>query len=292
MLIIKLCFGIINLYTCTKVTNMTTRILSIALMLIAIGLGAFFVLRIKSTIDEEAQIKESEKLIIKQLMLIRDAEKAYQGIYGKYTASWDTLINFIENGQYPITKRTEEIIELAYGADSSVVIIDTLEIIPVKQYIFEDKHNVYVTANGTFVEYLVSPGQYIIKGSKIYTMINALTGKRVDQVAKETGRVSELADLNTGSELTKGQLLFIMTEELYDPNTDISLLPYIPFSNPTQKFDIYAERIERNRLMVNVIEVRDIAPRNPSRREDNEANSKKPLRFGSRTEVTTAGNWE
>ena len=271
---------------------MTTRILSIALMLIAIGLGAFFVLRIKSTIDEEAQIKESEKLIIKQLMLIRDAEKAYQGIYGKYTASWDTLINFIENGQYPITKRTEEIIELAYGADSSVVIIDTLEIIPVKQYIFEDKHNVYVTANGTFVEYLVSPGQYIIKGSKIYTMINALTGKRVDQVAKETGRVSELADLNTGSELTKGQLLFIMTEELYDPNTDISLLPYIPFSNPTQKFDIYAERIERNRLMVNVIEVRDIAPRNPSRREDNEANSKKPLRFGSRTEVTTAGNWE
>lgn len=271
---------------------MTTRILSFATMLVAIGLFAFLVLRIKGTIDEEARIKESEKLIIEKLMLIRDAEQAYQAIYGKYTASWDTLINFIENGQYPITKRTEEIIELAYGADSSVVKIDTLEIIPVKQYIFESKHNVYVTAEGSFVEFLVAPGQYIIKGTKIYTMINSLTGKRVDQVAKETGRIGELADLSEGAALEKGQLLFIMTEEMYDPNTDVSMLPYIPFTDPAQKFDIYAERIERNRLMVNVIEVRDIAPMNPLRSEENEANSKKPLRFGSRTEVTTAGNWE
>lgn len=271
---------------------MTTRILSIGFMLIAIGLGAFFVLRIKGTIDEEARIKESEKLIIKKLMLIRDAEQAYQTVYGKYTANWDTLVNFIENGQFPITKRTEKIIELAYGADSSVVIIDTLEIIPVKQYIFEDKHNVYVNADGSFVKYLVTPGQYIVKGTKIYSMYNDLTGKTVDQVAKESGRVGELSAFNNGDLITKGQLLFIMTEELYDPATDISQLPYIPFSDPAQTFDIYAERIERNRLMVNVIEVRDIASQNPLRSEDNEANSRKPLRFGSRTEVTTAGNWE
>lgn len=271
---------------------MKTRIFSIAFLVIAIGLFSFLVLRIKGTIDEEARIKQSEQLIIEKLMLIRDAEKAYQGIYGEYTSNWDTLINFIEYGQYPITKRTEEIIELAYGADSSVVKIDTLEIIPAKEYIFEDKHNVYVTAEGSFVEYLVSPGQYIVKGSKIYTMINALTGKRVDQVAKETGRIGDIASLSEGSKIEKGQLLFIMTEELYDPNTDISQLPYIPFTSPARKFDIYAERIERNRLMVNVIEVRDISPMNPLRSEDNEANSRKPLRFGSRTEVTTAGNWE
>lgn len=271
---------------------MTTRILSITFLVIAIGLFTFLVLRIKGTIDEEARIKQSEELIIEKLMLIRDAEKAYQAIYGKYTSDWDSLINFIENGQYPITKRTEEIIELAYGADSSVVKIDTLEVIPVKEYIFIDKHNVYVTADGNFVEYLVSPGQYIIKGTKIYSMVNALTGKQVDMVAKESGRIGDIAEIAQGNEITKGQLLFIMTEELYDPNTDISQLPYIPFTDPARKFDIYADRIERNRLMVNVIEVRDVAPMNPSRSEENEANSKKPLRFGSRTEVTTAGNWE
>ena len=83
---------------------MTTRILSFTFMLIAIGLFIFFVMRIKGTIDEEARIKQSEELIIEKLMLIRDAEKAFQSIYGHYTADWDSLINFIEYGQYPITK--------------------------------------------------------------------------------------------------------------------------------------------------------------------------------------------
>lgn len=271
---------------------MKTRIFSYFFMLIALGLAAFFVLRIKTRIDDEKEIKQSEEQIIKKLMLIRDAEKAYQSVYGKYTADWDTLINFIEDGQYPITKRTETIIELEYGADSSVVTIDTLEIVPVKDYIFKKKHNVYVSAEGTFVKYLVTPGQYIIKGTKIYTMYNNLQGKNVDQVAKETGRVGQLADLSPGDKLTKGQLLFIQTEELYDPNTDISQLAYIPFTDPPQKFDLFADRIERNRLMVNVIEVRDTAPKNPARSEKNDSNAQKPLRFGSRTEVTTAGNWE
>jgi hypothetical protein len=261
-------------------------------MLLAIVLGAYLVLRIKSTIDEETSIKQSEILIIEKLMLIRDAEKAYQKVYGSYTSNWDTLINFIENGQFPITKRTETIIELAYGVDSSVIVIDTIEIIPVRQYIFEKSHNVYAAGDGVFGEYYVEPGQYVIKGSKVYSMTNKITGKKVNQIAKESGRVHDIVAKSDGSQLIKGEMLFIMTEELFDPDTDISQLPYIPFSNPIVKFEIYAERIERNRLLVNVIEVRDIASTNPSRSEDNEANSKKPLRFGSRTEVTTAGNWE
>ena len=271
---------------------MGTRLLSIFFMLVAIGLGAFLVLRIKSTIDEEKAIKDSEALIIEKLKIIRDAEKAYQSVYGQYTESWDTLINFIENGQYPITKRTEHVKQLAYGADSAWIEIDTIEIIPVRDYIFEKKHNIYSAADGEFGEYFVSDGQYVIKGSKIYGMHNSLTDKYTHQVTKESGRVHDIVNIQPGAKINKGQLLFILTEELYDPNTDISQLPYIPLTDPPQKFEIYAEKIERNRLMVNVIEVRDIAPRNPERDEENEINNKKPLRFGSRTEVTTAGNWE
>ena len=271
---------------------MKTRIFSLGFMLLAIALGVYLVLRIKNTIDDETRIKQSETLIIEKLMLIRDAEKAYQTVYGKYTSDWDTLINFIENGQFPITKRTERIIELAYGVDSSVIVIDTLEIIPVRDYNLEKTHNIYAASDGVFGEYFVEPGQYVIKGSKVYSMINNITGKKVNQIAKESGRVHDIVAKSEGTVLTKGEMLFIMTEELYDPNTNISELPYIPFSDPLVKFEIYAERVERNRLLVNVIEVRDIAPANPQRSEENEANSKKPLRFGSRTEVTTAGNWE
>jgi len=271
---------------------MKTRIFSIGLMLVAIMLGAYLVYQIKGTIDEETRIEQSEKLIIEKLMLIRDAEKAYTNVYGSYTGNWDTLMNFIEHGQYPITKRTETVIELAYGVDSSVVTIDTIEVIPAKQYIFEKTSNVYAAADGSFGEYFVEDGQYVIKGSKIYSMTNTITGKRVNQIAKTSGRVHDVIAKNDGTPLTKGQMLFIMTEELYDPNTDISQLPYIPFTDPAIKFEIFTERIERNRLIVNVIEVRDVASSNPTRSEENEANSKKPLRFGSRTEVTTAGNWE
>ena len=156
---------------------MKTRIFSIGFLLVAIGLGAYLVLRIKSTIDDETRIKQTESLIIKKLMLIRSAEKAFQAVYGEYTNNWDTLMNFIENGQFPITKRTERIIELAYGVDSSVVIIDTLEVIPVRDYIFEKKHNIYAAADGIFGEYFVKPGQYIVKGANIYSMINQITGK-------------------------------------------------------------------------------------------------------------------
>ena len=287
-----LCFTSKNTYTCKKIANMKTRIFSIVFLIVAIGLGYYLVNSIKSAIDKETRIKESEAQIIEKLKLIRDAEKAYQAVYGEYTNNWDTLINFVEHGQFPITKRTEKIIQLAYGADSSVVTIDTLEIVPVKKHIFEKKHTVYAAADGTFGEYFVTPGQYVIKGSKIYSMTNKITGKKVNQIAKETGRVHDMVKLNAGDPLTKGELLFLMTEEVYDPNTDLSQLAYIPFSDPPKKFELYADRIERNRLTVNVIEVRDVAPINPQRREENEANNKKPLRFGSRTEVTTAGNWE
>lgn len=271
---------------------MKTRYYSILTMIVALGLGYFLVNSIKGAIDEEARIKQSEAIIIDKLKLIRAAEKAYQTMYGRFTNNWDTLVNFIEHGQFPITKRTEYIIQLSYGADSSVVVIDTLEVVPVRDYIFEKDHNIYAANDGLFGEYFVSPGQYVVKGTKIYSMINKRNGKRVNQVAKETGRVHDIVSKVDGSKLDKGELLFILTEEKFDPATDISQLPYIPFSNPPIKFEIFAELIQRNHLMVNVIEVRDINPINPLRNEENEANNRKPLRFGSRTEVTTAGNWE
>ena len=40
-----------------------------------------------------------------------------------------------------------------------------------------------------------------------------------------------------------------------------------------------------------VVEVRNPKPFDPDRKESNEANINKPLRFGSRTSITTAGNW-
>lgn len=271
---------------------MKTRIFSIIALVVALVLAGILVSRIKYAIDEEKRIAKSEAVVIDKLKLIREAEKAYQEVHNRYTNNWDSLINFVENGKYPITKRSEQIIELAYGADSVVVTIDTLDIIPAKEYIFIKKHDVFAADNGQFVEFFVKVGQPIRKGQKIYSMISATTNKKVNQIAKNAGVVTKIEDIKPNSKLNKGQLLFSMREEAFDPNTDISKLAIIPLTNPPAKFDLFADRIEKNRLMVNVIEVRDTQPVDPTRKESNEANNRKPLRFGSRTEVTTAGNWE
>jgi len=72
------------------------------------------------------------------------------------------------------------------------------------------------------------------------------------------------------------------------PNFNLARLPYIPGSD--QQFDLYAGKIERaGGAQIDVFEARDVNPVNPRRRMNN---NERALRVGSRTEVTTAGNWE
>ena len=104
---------------------MKTRIISISLLVVALGLAYFFVSRIKFAIDEEKRIEVSEATVIEKLKFIREAQLAYQEINSRYTNNWDTLINFVKYGEYPITKRSETIIEKPYGGDSIIVQIDT-----------------------------------------------------------------------------------------------------------------------------------------------------------------------
>ena len=72
---------------------------------------------------------------------------------------------------------------------------------------------------------------------------------------------------------------------------DFLQLKYIPETDDAE-FEIFVAEIEKSGVNVDVIEVKDTAPVNPARREDNDGRNRKPLRFGSRTDVTTNGNWE
>ena len=72
---------------------------------------------------------------------------------------------------------------------------------------------------------------------------------------------------------------------------DFSQLKYIP-ETENAEFEIFAAEIQKSGVNVDVIEVRDTQPADPKRNEDNDGRNRKPLRFGSRTDVTTNGNWE
>ena len=269
---------------------MKTKISSYLFLVIAVALAWYLFSRIKFAIDEEARIAQSEALVIEKLMLIREAEITFQEVHGRYTNNWDTLLSFINAGQYPIIERSEEIIPQAYGGDSIIVHIDTVDVIAAKKQIFEQDHLVMAADDGVFQEFFVKPGQVITKGQRIYSMISSITGKKGNQVAKQSGKITKLENVSMGQQLVKGDLLFMLVEEKFNPATDIASLPMIPSTD--KKFELFADKIVNNNIKVNVIEVRDIAPTDPTRNEDNEANNRKPLRFGSRTEVTTVGNWE
>lgn len=194
-----------------------TKIVSIVMLVVWIGLAGFLVYSIKSSIDEAERIESAEARIIEQLKMIREAEIAYMTVNGQYTSDWDKLLSFIDTGSFYLTEKSETIITLPYGKDSIVVNIDTLGTVPV-------------------VDSLFSTNKW--------------------------------------------------------PRFSLQTLPYVPGVSPAVKFEVWADKIYKAGLQVNAIEVRNPRPVDPSRDEDSEYNTRKPLRFGSRTSVTTAGNWE
>lgn len=195
----------------------TTKILTIVFAITSIGLAFYLFYSINSSIQEAERIERMEKAVIEQLKMIREAQIAYKAVNGSYTSDWDKLISFVDTGSFYITERSETIITLDYGADSTYVEIDTL-------------------------------GTVLVKDS-VYTATKY-------------------------------------------PKFSISTLKYVPGVNPPVAFNMWADRITKAGLQVDAVEVWNPSPIDPERDEESEFNSKKPLRFGSRTSVTTAGNWE
>lgn len=266
-----------------------TKILSIIFLAGSIGLAWYLGSNIKETIDEREMISEREQAVINKLMLIREAEIVYQEVNGNYTDNWDSLINFIQNGRVPIVEKKETIITLSYGADSIIVSYDTLEIISAKERIFTASYNVNSANDGTFVGYKANVGDRVRRGDLAYELNQ--NGRVVGHKFKDGGKVTSVTDLSRGDEVEKGDLLMTLEETKFNPNVDLSRLAYVP-GYDNVKFDIYADEIEKGNVFVDVIEVRNPRPFDPTRSEDSEFANRRPLRFGSRTNVTTSGNWE
>ncbi len=266
------------------------KISTYALFVVAILLGIYLASSIKTTIVERESIAGVESQIIERLKLIREAQIVFQEVNKRYTNDWDSLIHFVENGEYPIIERIETIIPLAYGQDSIIVDFDTIGYVPVKDRVFKKTLNIDAADNGTFGGFLVKEGDRVVKGVKAYRL--TVGGKTTDHTFLQGGTINTLAEINPGDPITKNTLLITYWDYLFNPNIDLKTLPYVPGGKNNEKFEIFTAKVERGVFKIDVIEVKDPAPINPARKESNEAKNRKPLRFGSRTDVSTAGNWE
>ena len=143
------------------------------------------------------------------------------------------------------------------------------------------------------IAYMSVNGQYTSDWDKLMAFIDSgnfyLTEKSETIIPQPYGKDSIYVEIDTLG--TKSVMDSLFGSNKW-PRFDLATLPYVPGSQPPVMFDIWAKKILKAGLFVNAIEVKNPRPINPDRDEDSEYNTRKPLRFGSRTSVTTAGNWE
>jgi hypothetical protein len=70
-------------------------VLQISLFIVAVVLAFFIYKSIQRPIQFEKAKKARYDATVERLKDIRKAELAYKDVYGKFTGSWDTLINFV-----------------------------------------------------------------------------------------------------------------------------------------------------------------------------------------------------
>ena len=80
-------------------------------------------------------------------------------------------------------------------------------------------------------------------------------------------------------------------DSLFKQPFDLKKLPELPHA-PGKYFSLYVKDSIRSGVNVDYIEVVDTYPYDRTRADDAEIDSRRPLRFGSRTDITTAGNWQ
>jgi hypothetical protein len=91
------------------------------------------------------QLKEKRYAkVIKSLIDIRDAQLAHKQVTGIFAGDFDKLVTFIDTAEYTITQRRDSSIKdvalsKQFGVDmfKEIVIIDTLDFVPVKDSLFK-----------------------------------------------------------------------------------------------------------------------------------------------------------
>ncbi|MFC3415307.1 hypothetical protein [Algoriphagus hitonicola] len=116
-----------------------SKVLSIVFFLVAIGLGYFLWKGVEDVVEKEERIALIESAIIEKLQMLRDAQLAYEASNGKYADNWDSLKNFIQEGEIWLVERLETTELLDYGKEETTVTYDTLGSVSVIDSLFNDR---------------------------------------------------------------------------------------------------------------------------------------------------------
>lgn len=151
-------------------------------------------------------------------------------------------------------------------------VIEKLQMLRDAQIAYRSVHGQYTSEEDKLKEFIRDGNLYI-------------TQRKETVITLDYGADSVVVQVDTLGTVAVRDSLF--NERRY-PNFDLERLMIIPGSEG-KKFEMFADKVIKGGLKVDVFEVRDVAPINPRRQAKDNARA---LRVGSRTDVTTAGNWE
>ncbi|MFP4846895.1 hypothetical protein [Winogradskyella sp. PE311] len=144
VLIILLTIGIVWLID-KFVPKKLKPVINIVLWALIIFLGYITFMSVYKEIKFNQLKVERYKNVINRLVDIRDSQLAYKDVNGEYAGDFTKLIDFVENGQVPITQRRDtlvldEVKTKAFGGVETMMtltLIDTLSYYTVKDSIFK-----------------------------------------------------------------------------------------------------------------------------------------------------------
>lgn len=116
---------------------MVNNIIKVVLLVIILVLTYLVYESIMVPVRFDKSVDQRSKAVIQNLVDIRSSEMMYKNIYGKYTASFDTLIDFLSVGEIPVVKVIPDPTDTTF----SKTIRDTIGYIPVKDSLFGKRIN-------------------------------------------------------------------------------------------------------------------------------------------------------
>lgn len=111
-------------------------VIQVVLIAIVVALSYWLYTSVEKPLDFEKEKKDRYEATIARLKDIRKAELAYKDVHGKFTGSWDTLINFVKTGKIPLVRKigmlTDSMIEAGWTEKQALkegkIIRDTVRV--------------------------------------------------------------------------------------------------------------------------------------------------------------------
>lgn len=116
---------------------MVQNIIKVLLLVVIIVLAYLVVESVMGPVRFNKSVNQRSEAVIQNLKDIRAAQMTYKAIHGHYMADFDTLIDFLKNGEIPVVKMVPDPTDTTF----SKTIRDTIGFIPVIDSLFRHRNN-------------------------------------------------------------------------------------------------------------------------------------------------------